>query len=434
MRPDGANDVTRGHEYDRNTPVLILKMEGSPLHHGTLGVIRSFGRLGVPVYCSMEAPSAPAAKSRYLSKPSFAVLCPSDPAQSIEALKAFQSTIGRPMVVIPVDDKGAAFLAENADVLRPQFLLPLQRPDLIRRTASKANHEELCREAGAQTPATFVIHQPSDLDAAGQTYPAVVKIAQPWLLPPKTLPTFLAKSEEDVVSYYMGLKQFSDADIIIQEYIPDADAEDWFYHAYYDGGGAPVVAFTGRKFRSYPPFLGATSYGVSIINHEVLAIAEKVLRAIGYAGIVELEFRFDRRDGGYKLIDFNPRLGAQFQFLRNQSGIDVVRAAHLNLTGRPVPAGMQVEQIAFVSDFTDLAAFAPYWRRGHVRAAAWLMQFLGARERAWFAWDDIGPFVAACGPWAKRLLSATTRRARRAPARVRPARPAEPVKSRQYAD
>lgn len=427
MQPRGGDSVARGHAYDRDTPVLILKMEASPLHHGTLGVIRSLGRLGVPVYCSTETCSAPAAKSRYLSKPSFAVLSPRDPAQSLDALKAFQCAIGRPMVVIPVDDKGAMFLAENADVLRPHFLLPSQRSDLLRRAASKTGHAELCREVGAQTPATFVVREPADLEAASQIYPAVVKIAQPWLLPPNILPVFLAKNKEDVLFYYLGVKKISDADIIVQEYIPDGSAEDWFYHAYYDASGAPAVAFTGRKFRSYPPFLGATSYGVSVINHEVTAIAEKVLRGIGYAGIVELEFRFDRRDGRYKFIDFNPRLGAQFQFLRNQSGIDVVRAAHLSLTGRPVPVAKQVEHTAFVSDFTDLAAFAPYWRHGQVGAGEWLLQFLGARERAWFAWDDVGPFVDACGPWAKRFVSATRRRARRNAARLRAAGPAKPV-------
>jgi hypothetical protein len=77
--------------------------------------------------------------------------------------------------------------------------------------------------------------------------------------------------------------------------------------------------------------------------------------------------------------------------------VDVVRALHLNLTGRPVPAGRQVEHVAFVSDFTDFAALHAYRCTGHVRARQWLRQYLGAQERAWLAWDDPGPFVAACG-------------------------------------
>jgi hypothetical protein len=34
-------------------------------------------------------------------------------------LKAFQSRVGRPAAVVAVGDKGALFLAENADALRP---------------------------------------------------------------------------------------------------------------------------------------------------------------------------------------------------------------------------------------------------------------------------------------------------------------------------
>jgi predicted ATP-grasp superfamily ATP-dependent carboligase len=408
--------------------VLVLKMDDAPLHHGTLAIIRSFGRLGVPVYCSTEAGAAPAAGSRYLSKPPFAVLNTGGPARRVKALKAFQAAVGRPMVVIPVDDKGAVFLAENADGLRPHFLLPSQKADLPRMAASKANHAQLCGEAGIQTPATWLIRELADLDAAKPAYPVVAKIAQPWLLPARTLPTFLAGTREEVASYYLGVKTSAGADVVIQEYIPDPSSEDWFYHACCDEDGAPTVAFTGRKFRSYPPFFGATSYGVSLVNADVLALGETLLRSLGYAGVVELEFRFDRRNGRYLLIDFNPRPGAQFQFLRNEAGTDVVRALHLSLTGRPVPAGRQVEHVAFVSDFTDVAAFASYRRHGCVGARQWLGQYWGAGERAWFAWDDPGPFVAACGPWTKAFLSALRTRAagRTEPASQKLDRPGAP--------
>jgi predicted ATP-grasp superfamily ATP-dependent carboligase len=395
-RPQMRDRAQSRETYDRGAPVLILKMKDAAFHHGALGIIRSFGRLGVPVYCSTETGAAPAARSRYLTRPAFPVLDAGDRTQRLEALKAFQDAVGRPMVVIPVDDKGALFLAENAEALRPRFLLPPQKADLPRETASKADHGRLFGKTDVQTPATWVIRRLEDLDAAGPAYPVVVKIAQPWLLPPRALPAFLARTREDVAAYFLAVKA-KDADIIVQEYIPDPFAEDWFYHACCDQDGAPLVAFTGRKFRSYPAFFGATSYGVSLVNPEVLAIGGTLLRALGYAGIVELEFRFDRRDGRYLLIDFNPRPGAQFQFLRNEGGVDVVRALHLNLTGRPVPAGRQVEHVAFVSDFTDFAALHAYRCTGHVRARQWLRQYLGAQERAWLAWDDPGPFVAACG-------------------------------------
>jgi len=51
---------------DASTPAVVLKLDPNVMHHGGLGVIRSLGRLGVPVYGVHEGPFAPAASSRYL--------------------------------------------------------------------------------------------------------------------------------------------------------------------------------------------------------------------------------------------------------------------------------------------------------------------------------------------------------------------------------
>jgi predicted ATP-grasp superfamily ATP-dependent carboligase len=222
----------------------------------------------------------------------------------------------------------------------------------------------------------------------------VAKIAQPWLLSEGVRPALLVQDLAEAMEYRARLGDRSAA-MVVQDFIPDEAAEDWFYHGYHAAGGEPVVGFTGRKLRSYPPFVGATSYGISLVNKKVRSLAQSLLLELRYAGIVELEFRLDKRDGQYKLIDFNPRLGAQFQFLRNSKGVDVVRALHLDISGRPVPCAPQVEGNTFVSDFTDMAVFRAYWRRGLLSPTDWLKQMLGADEHAWFAVDDLAPFAAA---------------------------------------
>lgn len=402
--------------FDRDLPVLILKTSSQPLHHGTLGVIRSFGRVGVPVYCSSEPRATPAARSRYLAHDRIGILPTAEPAAAVAELKSFQRRIGRPVAVLPVDDNGALFLAESAEILGEAFRLPRQPPDLPRRVASKANLPQICERSGTPTPQTVVVAAGDDFPAATAAirYPAVLKIAQPWLLPAEMRPALQAPTPDAALQYRSRLAAQTNAAMIVQELIPDDAAEDWFYHAYYAAGGVEVVGFTGRKLRSYPPFFGATSYGVSTLNGEVSSAARNILQDINYAGIVELEFRLDKRDRKYKLIDFNPRLGAQFQFLRNSAGVDVVRALHLDLSGRTVPVAPQVEGCTFVSDFTDLAAFGTYWRRGLVSAHQWFEQMVTAQEHAWYAADDLAPFAAASLYSIRNLLR------RRSPSRQRP--------------
>jgi predicted ATP-grasp superfamily ATP-dependent carboligase len=413
--------------YDARLPVLILKSEPRPLHHGTLGAIRSLGRAGVPVYCCTEPGPSPPARSRYLSRDHVDLLSAADLALAITELQRFQQRLGLPLTIIAMDDVGALFLAEAAAALGDGFRLPRQPPGLPREVASKANFPRLCALTGTPTPRTVVVQPTDDLAEAiaAIRYPAVVKIAQPWLLSEGVRAALLVRDLAEAADYRARLADPSAA-IVVQDFIPDEAAEDWFYHGYHATGGEAVVGFTGRKLRSYPPFVGATSYGISLVNKKVRSLAQSLLRDLHYAGIVELEFRLDKRDGQYKLIDFNPRLGAQFQFLRNAKGVDVVRAMHLDISGRPVPHAPQVEGNTFVSDFTDMAVFGAYRRRGLVSRTDWLKQMLGADEHAWFAIDDLAPFGAAALRFGARFFFRKSPPARRSETQAAPALSREP--------
>ena len=53
--------VERGAKHEPCDPVVILRSG----HHGGLGIVRSLGRLGVPVYCVDTDWWEPASSSRY---------------------------------------------------------------------------------------------------------------------------------------------------------------------------------------------------------------------------------------------------------------------------------------------------------------------------------------------------------------------------------
>ena len=392
-------------EFDRSVAVLVLKTRPYSLHHGTLGVIRSLGRAGAPVYCSLEDSAAPAAYSRYLRNPGFNVLSIDDPSACVADLLRFQQKIDKKIVIIATDDGGAIFLAEHADALRPGFLLPAQPSHVPRLVASKDQLHALCARAGISVPVTAVIHSADEIAAVAESahYPAVVKIAQAALLPVGKPATSFVRDRHDISKYFDDVAARSEAGIVVQEYLPEDCCEDWFYHGYHGSGGVRVVGFTGQKVRSYPPFFGATSYGVSRVNQQVIELACRLLTNLKYCGIVELEFRFDKRDHQYKLLDFNPRVGAQFQFLHNDAGIDVVRALHLDLTARAVAIRPQVEKITFVDDLRDVIAFPAYWRRGLVGLPEWCLQFMAANVRSWLGSDDMKPILAAIRLLASRV-------------------------------
>jgi D-aspartate ligase len=184
--------------------------------------------------------------------------------------------------------------------------------------------------------------------------------------------------------------------LIFQEYIPPAYGEDWFYHGYRNVQSDCCVGFTGRKLRSYPPFAGPTTLGKTVPNDQLRQEVEALLKAISYSGITDLDYRLDKRDGQYKLLDFNPRIGAQFRLFEDRAGVDVARALYLDLTGRRAPRSRPIDGRTFIVEFHDLAASVAYFRRGRLKLHDWRLSLNGERELAWFSRDDPLPFLMMC--------------------------------------
>ena len=144
--------ITDLRAADWSTPAVVLKFDQNMLHHGSLGVIRSLGRLGVPVYGVHEGTWAPAASSRYLAGRFFWQPRPDDPQRTLSGLLDLASRIGRRAVLYATDDAGAIFLAEHGDSLRGAFAFPQPPADLPRRLAGKYSMFQLCQDLGVPTP------------------------------------------------------------------------------------------------------------------------------------------------------------------------------------------------------------------------------------------------------------------------------------------
>jgi D-aspartate ligase len=397
---------------DVTTPAVLLKFDPNVMHHGGLGAIRSLGRMGVGVYALQESAWAPAGHSRYLRgkvlwRPA------SLRADQIEAgLLRIAEQIGRPAVLIPTDDAGAIFLAEHGQALRDSFLFAAPPPSLPRQLAGKQSLHALCSELGFPSPRSCLT---SSLDQAVQTaahygYPVVGKLARPWQSGARQLSTRLLASRAEVEAAWRAL-QGDQAGLMLQEYIPAPPGHDWFFHGYVSASGHCRPACTGIKDRSYPVRTGLTSFGRCVPNPALRASVTGLLQQLSYRGIADLDLRLDQRDGQYKLLDFNPRLGAQFRLFTAPGGLDVVRAAYLDLTGQPVPRSEPAPGRTFMVESYDALSAISYWRSGELDLRSWLTAARAVDEAAWFARDDLRPFELMCLRMGWRALTRPLERA-----------------------
>ncbi|WP_345942830.1 ATP-grasp domain-containing protein [Streptomyces sp. SID486] len=402
------NAVSLPVRADREVPGLIVKFGHYPLHHGGVGAIRSLGRVGVPMYAITEDAYTPAASSRYLKK---AFVWPTtgaeDPGRLVEGLLRIGRRIGRPAVLIPTDEEAAVLIAEHQDDLAGPFLFPRVDPGLPRRLASKQGLHELCAEHGIASPAAaFPRSYDEIVDFAGTArFPVVAKNREAFVR--RRRPAVNGTTRIGTRAGLLALARDwgEEPGVILQEYLPREEAEDWIVHACFDQDSGPLAMFTGVKVRSWPPHAGMTAHAYVVDNPELADLAARFVKRIGFSGIIDLDLRFDRRDGQYKLLDFNPRVGAQFRLFENESGVDVVRAMHLHLTGRPVPEGEQRAGHRYVVENIDLPALLAYRRSGYTTPHA--PARASGTELAWYAGDDPLPFLTMLArfvrPGAKHL-------------------------------
>ncbi|MFD0274852.1 ATP-grasp domain-containing protein [Kitasatospora sp. NPDC127111] len=398
---------------DGAVPALVVKIGRYPQEHVSLGVTRSLGRLGVPVHAMVEDRFTPSAVSRYLTG---RLVLPTtgfeDQEELVAALLRIGRTIGRRSVAVAVGDEAAVLLAEHADRLAPYFLLPPVPSGLPRRLASKQELERICRRYGVRTPRTCTPGDRDELLAQARWlgYPLVLKNREAWtrLRAPVVHHTTVVRDQRELLA---SCPSGGSPSVVLQEYIPAESAEDWFTQLYCDTAGVPRLVFTGHKLRSWPPGAGAASRASALPNPVVADLAAGLCRSIGYTGIADLDWRFDHRDGHYKLVDFNPRVGSQFRLFETVQGLDVVRALYLDLTGGHLPDGPQRHGRTFVLGQLDVpSAAVTAWRLRRLPPAVLPRPGL---ERAWFSRDDPAPAAALAvrfaGTVTKRLARPLTR-------------------------
>ena len=113
---------------NHSTPVVILRSG----HHGGLGIARSLGRLGVPVYTVDEARWEPAFSSRYCRGRFVLNIDNGSPDRSVGALLEIGRKLGGRPILVPTTDQGAIWVGQHAAALREGFSFPRQDAALVR--------------------------------------------------------------------------------------------------------------------------------------------------------------------------------------------------------------------------------------------------------------------------------------------------------------
>lgn len=275
--------------------------------HGSLALARSLGRRGIPVWFVTN--DHPIARfSRYVSR-SLVWPGPRDcnAAKFLLELARYHNLEG--WVLFASGDAEVCFVAQHYDDLASVFRVTTPPWSVTRYAGDKHLTYQQAESAGVSYPKSYHPRDRKDVASLAFQFPMILKPSAREQANAFTLAkAWKADSREELLSCYDAAAALVGHDaIVLQEYIPGTGTNQFSYAAVWSHG-KPVASLVARRVRQYPIDFGFTSTFVEVLdNPDVEAAAVRFLGSLGYDGIAELEFKFDERDGSYKLLDFNAR-------------------------------------------------------------------------------------------------------------------------------
>lgn len=398
-----------------DTPVVVVNGQ-----LGALAIMRSLGPLGVPLYCVSDEPTAPAMRSRYCRERFVMKFDEDHPEPYLRGLLEIGRRIGRRAILIATSDETTQFVADNAEALREHFVFQENSPTTIRQLASKREMFGLATKHGVPTPDTRFPQRLEDVLAYGKdgSFPVMLKGIYGNRLQLRTRKKMqVVETPRALIEAYQEMEDPQSPNLMIQELIPGGDDQVYIFNGYFDRNSDCLAAFTGYKIRQFPVHIGCASLGECRWVETVAQTTIDFMKAIGYQGILDIGYRLDPRDGKYKVLDINPRVGQAFRLFVAENDHDVVKALYLDLTGQEQPPVVPREGRRWLIEDFDVISSIDYYREGTLGVAEWLRSFKGVEEGAWFSWRDPAPLLELTrrlskvfGGWAGRRLPRPRRR------------------------
>jgi D-aspartate ligase len=356
-----------------------------------LGIARSLGRRGIRV-CLIDDEISIARASRFVRD---TIRVP-DLRTERALLDALTVARGRlPLsgwVLYPTREENIAAIAANRDILQREFRVPTPELDSIRHAWDKREVYSLAERLSIPVPRTWFPRSEEDLAAIDVNDPVVLKPAiKEHFFYTTHAKAWRANTAAELLAAYRRATEIMPAsEVIVQEMIPGGGEQQYAYCAFFRDG-RPVGSMTVRRRRQHPSDFGVASTYVETISLEELAEPScRFLTAIGYYGLVELEYKRDPRDGVYKLLDVNARTWG-YHSLGGPAGVDFPYLLFRDQIGAPVEEARARPGVRWIRLATDVPNALRDIRAGRLRSGDYLRSLRGVHTEAVFSLRDPVP-------------------------------------------
>lgn len=381
--------------------------------YNALAVTRSLGRRGIRVLSLGEQADSITFHSKYAAE---RIVYP-DPVidepgflRVVTEVGKSERAAGRRVVVFSTSDRMVKLFSTHREHLGQYFELGLPSREAVDASLDKLAQYRVAEQIGVPYPRTYSNGESerlaADLASGKAVPPLFLKARVP--LDDHGLARFRRlklQTADDAVKYAREAETLN-VPFVIQEIIPGGDDQLYTLGSTMNARGEMVSAFTGRKLRQMPPGFGICRVGENLPVPKVAELGHRLLAALGFQGISQVEFKHDARDGQYKLMEVNPRSWSWIG-LPIELGADLPWAMFCETLGRShvLQAGLPEQKWLWISLTHDFERSLQH-RDG--RPLAHLFAGYERVVEAFYAADDPAPglahFASTAREWGGRIL------------------------------
>tara|TARA_R110001599_G_scaffold349046_3_gene576851 strand:- start:5303 stop:6466 length:1164 start_codon:yes stop_codon:yes gene_type:complete len=363
-----------------------------------LGAVRSLYKENVPVDIIVASQLESVLNSRLPIRKT----CLKNGLDNDELLALLLSQKDESKVLIPTSDWFVNFLVRNKAVLEENYRFVLPAGDLSSHFIDKKVEVELVKNFTV-LPKTIIElpENPEQLSA---------KLSLPMIIKPRSNELNRLGCKNIVIQTISELnlfyQQFPQAlsFCIAQEVIEGDDENLWVCNCVFDYESNLVNAFTFQRLQLTPPHYGVTCYAKSQSNTEVIEQVKALGKGLNYVGPAMVEFKFDVRDGKYKYIEVNPRLGL-CNYFDTSCGKNNVYATYCVAIGKPFIEQPQKNNRMFLSLYEDLYSRYRDGQKPIKILSNYFSNVIKHHTFMYFAWCDPWPALVMFYRQSKQIFS-----------------------------
>jgi predicted ATP-grasp superfamily ATP-dependent carboligase len=333
----------------------------------------------------------------------------------IKTLENLGPKLSQKAVIFPCQDNNVLNVSIHRHKIEKWYHIALPPHDVVEMLMDKASFCNYAQKEGLPVPRSFTLKTRVDAETAAEKidYPCILKpgIRDPDWLKYTSLKAFKVFNANDLLEVYDRFGRLADV-LIAQQWIEGGDTNHYTCHCYFGASSDPIVTFTSRKIRQWPPRTGQRVLGEECRNEIVKEQTLRLYHSVNYRGLGYLEMKRDERSGEYFMIEANVGRPTGTSTNAEASGVEILYTMYCDCVGLPLPENIKQKYIGvkWIHLLRDTQAALYYWRHGDLTLKEWWRSWRGPKTYALFSCSDPFPFLSAIKRSLGKVLSPQARK------------------------